>query len=123
MEKNKFRLALLGSIRYGKPFVLDLMQYDQELLEAVKSVCDQIDDKLFDEMFSKVLLNDDKYVRLIRVETDGKEYEAHNFNRTRINNFKLLFLTSNPYPCDKLLSLTFPIKIISSSSNKDDDFF
>ncbi|CAF0858054.1 unnamed protein product [Brachionus calyciflorus] len=121
MEKNKFRLALLGSIRYGKPFVLDLMQYDQELLESIKSVCDQIDDKLFEDMCSKELVKNEKYARLIRLESDGKEYEAHNFNQNRINNFKILFLTSNPYPSDKLLNLTFPIKVITRV--KDDDFF
>ncbi|RMZ98042.1 hypothetical protein BpHYR1_024880 [Brachionus plicatilis] len=73
-DKEKFRIALLGSIRYGKPFVIDLMQYDQELMEVVKSVCDQIDEKLFEEMCSKELINDDKFVRLIRLETDGKDY-------------------------------------------------
>ena len=28
MQMDRFRLALIGSIRYGKPFVLDLMEYD-----------------------------------------------------------------------------------------------
>lgn len=123
MEKEKFRIALLGSIRYGKPFVIDLMQYEQELLDVVKSTCDQIDDKLFDDIFSKELINDEKFVRLIRVEIDGKEYEVTNFNKIRLNNFKVILLTNNPYPSEKVLNLSFPIKVITNVPKDDDLFF
>lgn len=123
MEKEIFRIALLGSIRFGKPFVIDLMQYDQELIEVVKSTCDQIDDKLFEEIFSKELIKDEKFIRLIRLETDGKDYEVTNFNKMRIDNFKVILLTNNPYPCEKVLNLTFPIKIITNVPKDDDLFF
>lgn len=125
MKKDKVRLAILGSIRYGKPFVLDLMQYDQELLESIRSVCDQIDEGLFEEMCNKKLVQEERYMRLVKLETDGNEYEAHNFNRTRINHFKVLFLTSNPYPSDKLLKLTLPIKVITNTANRAefDEFY
>jgi hypothetical protein len=121
MQPDRFRLALIGSIRYGKPFVLDLMQYDNELIESIKATCEQIDASLFAELFDKKLIENERFMHLVRPEKDGKEYEIQNFNAIRIKNFKVLVLTSNPYPCDKVLSLTTQVKIISSSkSNKDD---
>jgi hypothetical protein len=121
MQPDRFRLALIGSIRYGKPFVLDLMQYDNELIESIKATCEQIDSTLFTELFNKKLIENERFMHLVRPEKDGKEYEIQNFNATRIKNFKVLVLTSNPYPCEKVLSLTTQVKIISSSkSNKDD---
>lgn len=122
MQTSRFRLALIGAIRYGKPFVLDLMQYDRELLESVRVVCDQIDPQLFELMCNKKLLQNEYFLKLVKLQTDGKEYESHNFSQTRINNFKLLFLTSNPYPDEKLLKLTMPIKVIATGIANKDDF-
>jgi hypothetical protein len=121
MQLDKFRVALIGAIRYGKPFVLDVMQYDTELVESIKSVCDQIDPNLFEEMCSKKLAQNERYMRLVKLEKDGKEYEAQNFNAIRLKNFKVLFLTSNPYPNDKLVKATMPIKIVTSSAVNADD--
>jgi hypothetical protein len=121
MQGDKFRLALLGSIRYGKPFVLDLMQYDDELLEATKSVCAQIDKQLFEDICSKNLIKNSLYLRLIK-KTDGEEYSEHNFSEMRLKNFKVLFLTSNPYPNDNLLKLTMPLKIVTKDPTNDLDF-
>lgn len=112
---DRFRLALVGAIRYGKPFVIDLMQYDRELLEAVRVVCGQIAHDLFDLVCSKRIVDEDVYMRFVRVATDGDEYEPQNFNEMRIKNFKVLFLTSNPYPCKELVHITMPIKIVSSN--------
>lgn len=111
---DRFRLALVGAIRYGKPFVLDLMQYDGELLEALRVVCDQIGPDLFELLVSKRIVEDEAYMRFVRVQTDGNEYEAHKFSDVRIRNFKVLFLTSTPYPCKQLVRLTMPIKIVAS---------
>jgi hypothetical protein len=122
MQPNKFRLALLGSIRYGKPFVLDLLQYDQELLEATKVVCNQIDLNLFDEICNKTIVKNERYMRLVKT-TDGKEYEAHNFLDIRSKYFKVLIITSNPYPSDYLLKITLPIKIVTSQKSDGLDFF
>lgn len=124
MQGEKFRRSLIGAIRYGKPFVLDLMQYDQELIESVKIVCGQISyPNLFEDLCSKQLMHKDNFMRLVKLESDGKEYEHHNFNEIRLKNFKILFLTANPYPNDKLMKLTMPIKIVTSKTpSADDDF-
>jgi hypothetical protein len=118
MHPEKFRIALLGAIRYGKPFVLDLMQYDQELIDATKVVCSQIDASLFDEILNKSICKHDRYSRLIK-HADGKEYEIHNFLDIRTKNFKVLLVTANPYPSDYLLKKAMPIKIVTSQSVKD----
>jgi hypothetical protein len=118
MHPEKFRIALLGAIRYGKPFVLDLMQYDQELIDATKVVCNQIDLSLFDQLLNKTICKHDHYSRLVK-HSDGKEYEIHNFLDIRTKNFKVLFVTANPYPSDFLLKKSLPIKIVTSQSVKD----
>jgi len=124
MQGEKFRRSLIGAIRYGKPFVLDLMQYDQELIESVKMVCGQIDyPNLFEEICNKQLMHKENFMRLVKLETDGKEYEHQNFNEIRLKNFKALFLTANPYPHDKLMKLAMPVKIVTSKTpSADDDF-
>ena len=118
MKSESFRLALIGAIRYGKPFVIDLMQFDRELLEAVKVVCQQMDVSNLFEMIvrSKDLLRNENYMKLVKLGVDGKEYEAFNFTQARINNFKLIILTANPYPCNELMAITIPIKIVSSTN-------
>ena len=115
MQADKFRLSLLGAIRYGKPFVLDLMQYDQELVESVKSVCGQIDyANLYEDLCSKKLVHNDKFMGLVKPDKDGKDYELQNFNEIRLKNFKVLFLTSNPYPHEALMKITMPVKVVTS---------
>ena len=124
MKPDRFRLALVGAIRYGKPFVVDLMKYDQELLESVRTVCGQVTPRypeLFDELANKRILLDDHFMRLVEPGKDGKEYEAQYFNKSRLDHFKLLFVTSNPYPCKWLLQNTLPIKIVSAG--KADDLY
>jgi hypothetical protein len=116
MQPDKFRLALLGSIRYGKPFVLDLMEYDEELLEAIKVVCDMIDKSLFNSLLDKTLAEKENYMKLVKNE-DGHEYDVQNFTEIRIKYFRVLFLTSATYPCDELLSKSLPIRIIVNTSN------
>ena len=116
MQPNRLRLALIGAVRYGKAFVLDLMQYDRELLQAFRVVCQQIDPDFFDMVCSKKLTLNENYMKFVRLQTDGNEYEAHNFNQTRLDNFKVIFITSNSYPSKELVSITMPIKIVSSRS-------
>ena len=116
MQPDKFRLALLGAIRYGKPFVLDLMEYDEELLEAIKVVCDMIDKSLFNSLLDRTLLEKENFMKIVKPE-DGREYDVQNFTQIRIKYFRVLFLTSATYPCDELLSKSLPIRIIVNTSN------
>ncbi len=126
---EKFRLGLLGAIRYGKPFIIDLMQYDQELIESVRTVSAQIETyninnrNLFDDFCNKKLLEKENYLKLVKIERDGKEYEAHQFNKTRLDNFKVIFITSNPYPSKLLLKLSLPIKIVSAAGKSKADLY
>lgn len=111
MHYDRFRLALLGAIRFGKPFVLDLMDYDEELIESIKSICEQIQTNLFKDIIDKKILNKENYLKLIR-PNDGEQYQVQNFDDSKIKNFKLIFITSNSYPYEFLLNNTFPIRII-----------
>lgn len=126
MKPEKFRLALIGAIRYGKPFVLDLMQYDQELLESLKTVCAMItrySGNLFDDMCNKKILINENYMKLVDLDKDGKEYAQQNFNQTRLKSFKVIFITSNPYPGKWLSERAMPIKVVTTQKfDPFDDF-
>lgn len=87
------------------------MEYDEELFEAIETVCNMIDACLFKCLLDKTILENEKYMILVRKQ-DGIEYEAQNFSDLRLKHFKLLFLTSAQYPCDKLISLTMPVRIV-----------
>lgn len=121
MKPETFRKALLGAIRYGKPLVLDLMQYDQELIESLKIVVEQIDPNLFVDLTNKSIMTNEQFLRLVKREIDGKEYEIQFFSEIRLKNFKVLFLTTNPYPCDSLVKITMPVKIVTSVKRSDFD--
>ena len=80
---------------------------------------------LFEELVDKSLVEGERYLRLVRPDIDGKDYEAQNFSEMRLRNFKVLFLTANPYPADAFIRMTMPVKIVTSSNKPIDelDFF
>ena len=125
MKAEMLRKAIIGAIRFGKPLVLDVMQYDQELLELLRMSVNEIGGGLFEELVDKSLVEGERYLRLVRPDIDGKDYEAQNFSEMRLRNFKVLFLTANPYPADAFIRMTMPVKIVTSSNKPIDelDFF
>lgn len=121
MNAECLRKAIIGAIRFGKPLVFDVMQYDQELLQTLKMTINEIDSNLFEELTSKTIMENERYLKLVKPEVDGKDYDAQNFSEMRLKNFKLLFLTANPYPADDFIKMTLPVKIITSSNKPVDE--
>lgn len=108
MEATKLRKSLLGSIRYGKPMVLDFLGVD--LFEEAGKLFDKIQPGLFDSLLSKSLLKDEAYLKLIRKE-DGEEYDSSNFADERVKRFKFILLTSARFPNEALVERTFPLRV------------
>ena len=90
---NRLRRSIIGAIRYGKPFVLDLMDV-VGLWDRIQSVFDDVLPGLLNLMITRNLLKNEKYMELSRKE-DGEEYEANKFQESRIDNFKFIIVTSN----------------------------
>ncbi|BFZ16284.1 hypothetical protein BsWGS_19323 [Bradybaena similaris] len=109
MESNNVRMCLLGALRYGKPFVLDMMEVD--IFETCTDRFDEIIKGLMGSIIDKSILQEDKYIKLIK-ELDGPEYDKSKFNGLRIGNFKFILVTQNPFPDEKLLDKFCVIRIV-----------
>jgi hypothetical protein len=77
MECEVIRRAVLGSIRYGKPLIVDLM--DVPLLSDVEKAFDRVEMGLWSRLQSRELLQGRNFQTLIR-ESDGERYEIQKFS-------------------------------------------
>ncbi|XP_075262932.1 IQ motif and ankyrin repeat domain-containing protein 1-like isoform X2 [Convolutriloba macropyga] len=108
METESLRMALLGALRYGKPFVIDMMQ-----VEMWDTVCDrmnEISSNLSQMLTDKSLLTNENFKCLIK-EGDSKEYKSTNFSEDKLENFKFFLLTKLSQPSDSLLDKFHPIRV------------
>ncbi|XP_059144991.1 IQ motif and ankyrin repeat domain-containing protein 1-like [Physella acuta] len=109
MEINNIRRCLLGAIRYGKPFVLDMMEVD--MFDTCVDKFDEVSKGLMASIMDKSILNEEKYSKLIK-PTDGPDYEKTKFNDLRISNFLFILVTKNPFPSVKLLEAMYVIRVV-----------
>jgi len=58
VETNSLRMSLLGAIRYGKPFVLDMLEVD--MFQTVADRMEEITAGLMASIMDKSILNEDK---------------------------------------------------------------
>ena len=92
MDPNALRRCLLGSLRFGKPLVLDLR--DVPMLEQVQEHFDRVMPKLFDLVLSKDFRKKEIYSKLLRSD-DGPEYEEGKFSSYLTNEASVVFVSSS----------------------------
>ncbi|XP_074658483.1 IQ motif and ankyrin repeat domain-containing protein 1-like [Tubulanus polymorphus] len=109
MTADKIRLALLGSIRFGKIFVIDMMGVD--MYDACARRFDEIQEGLLGALIDKSLLKNESYISFIK-DSDGPEYNPVQFVDPYLTDFSFVLLTRNPNPpkhlCDRMYG---PIRI------------
>lgn len=108
MAPDRLRKSLLGSLRYGKPFVLDFMGAD--LFQETVKMFDQVHPGLMEMILTNSLVRDEEYLELLKAE-DGEEYLASNFQEERMKKFKVIFLTSCRFPNEALVERTYPLRV------------
>ncbi|XP_021375352.1 putative IQ motif and ankyrin repeat domain-containing protein [Mizuhopecten yessoensis] len=108
MEADKARLAIIGSIRYGKPLVLDMMEVD--MFDTVTMRFDEILEGLMSKIMDRSILEEENYLKIVK-KSDGDEYAKTKFNDLRTKNFKFVIITKNPYPPEELLEKTYVIRM------------
>lgn len=112
MKPERLRKAIIGSIRTGKPLVLDFMENDGPLLESFKNTCNMLGKDLFDHLTQRTLVNDEKnYLYLAKPEQDGKEYEAAQLTAVA-SKFKVIYCTSSETPSPAILKISVPVKVV-----------
>ncbi|GMH40537.1 hypothetical protein BSKO_08441 [Bryopsis sp. KO-2023] len=108
VSPEALRRSLLGAIRFGKPFVVEMM--DVDLWDELPRFFDGVEQGLFDKLLDKSLLKDGAYESLIR-EGDGDMYHKNQFQEALMTRFKCVFLTSAKNPNEGALEKTYAFRI------------
>ncbi|XP_029140208.1 putative IQ motif and ankyrin repeat domain-containing protein LOC642574 homolog [Protobothrops mucrosquamatus] len=115
MAVEAIRLALLGSLRYGKPLVFDMMELD--MFDTVKKQLERLETGLTQALLSKKILGNERYRSLLR-PTDGPEYAETEFQVARIEKFRLFVVTKRHHPPEDLLQTLLPIQVLLSGARR-----
>lgn len=94
--------------RYGKPLVFDLREVD--LFPAVQRQLEAVQQGLVQELLSRRLLEQDRYLSLLR-PTDGPEYGPTQFQESRLGQFRLFFVTQVRWPPAEQLQVLLPVQV------------
>ena len=108
MESDKLRRSILGAIRYGKPFILDLM--DVDVWESVQFDFDLIKKGLMGMLLDRSILKDEAYLSLIK-ESDGEEYHPTKFQDSWADKFKFIILTSERFPAKEVTDQCYCVRV------------
>ena len=106
---NRLRRSILGAIRYGKPFVIDLMDCSS-IWDRIGTLLDDVHPGLLPLLMSGDLLRGEKYMSLARKD-DGEEYEKNRFQEDRVKKFKFVIVTSADSWEDKFLEQFYTINV------------
>ena len=87
------------------------MGSDKNIFDKLTKVFAEINPNLFDEMCSKKLLQNEKFLYLVKNE-DGDAFKSYNFVDTTISSFLVIFIATNTSLNDALLKLTNSYQII-----------
>lgn len=107
MQPETFRKALIGSIRFGKPLVVDMM--DTDMFHFIKKTLNDISPNLAEELLSKEILKDEKYMELVKKEDDDLFQSMHGPDRS--DDFMFIIATKKESPPEDVLRVTFPVRI------------
>ncbi|XP_076441158.1 IQ motif and ankyrin repeat domain-containing protein 1-like [Babylonia areolata] len=92
MRPDSIRLALLGAIRYGKPMTINLGENGS--IDIVQEFFNEVMPDLMDLVLTKQILEDDRYMKLVR-PTDDADYTQNTLFAVG-EGFNFVFLTANP---------------------------
>ncbi|XP_002734393.1 IQ motif and ankyrin repeat domain-containing protein 1-like [Saccoglossus kowalevskii] len=111
MQPETIRKALIGSIRHGKTFTIDMIESD--MYGNIKTQMDEIQKGLLDCLLSKDLLKDEKYLTIVK-ESDGGEYGQYKFNDLYMNDFVFVLVTQMSSPGEELLNKFYTVTILEN---------
>ncbi|CAL8074682.1 unnamed protein product [Calicophoron daubneyi] len=110
MQPERIRIGLLGAMRYGKPFVLDLMEDNFVFNNVCSPRFDEVYPGLMKDIITKNILKPEIYEKLGRSD-DPQEYSTMQIGGQQLDNFSFIVLTNNQSPPQELLDQFVPIWI------------
>jgi len=114
MSKDIIRKSLLGSLRYGKPMVVDMM--DVDMYEAVIDCFDLVQKGLYDDIITGKILKDENYMSLV-TKDDGDEYQYSNFQDDKVKEFIFVTITYQRRPTDQLMDKFYCIHVKADTAD------
>jgi len=109
MQEEKIRMALLGSIRHGKPLVIDMM--DADLFNVVTENINKIQPNLMQDLMSRKLLQDENYMSLVK-SSDDKMYQSNDFMHQFSANFMFILVTKMASPPPHITGNMLPVRVV-----------
>lgn len=88
--------------------MFDLREVD--LFPAVQQQLEAVQRGLAQELLSRRLLEQDRYLSLLR-PSDGPEYSPTQFQEARLGQFRLFFVTKVPWPPAEQLQVLLPVQV------------
>lgn len=111
IEPERIRSALIYAIKTGNNVIFDLMGAEDSLLGLVEEACNKVNPTLWDDLISKKLLENEKFMYLVTDPNDD-EFKSYQFVDKNIDNFRVIFLSTNKQLADNLLEVTKPYKLV-----------
>ncbi|XP_033762845.1 putative IQ motif and ankyrin repeat domain-containing protein [Pecten maximus] len=106
MEPERIRMALLGSLRYGKPVVFDMGELD--MFSAINEFMDRIHPDLTNMVLTKKVIEEEYIEKLIK-STDDPDYKNAMFYQK--DGFSLAFVTSKEEVSDDMKSKMLVVRV------------
>ncbi|CAK8672612.1 IQ motif and ankyrin repeat domain-containing protein 1-like [Clavelina lepadiformis] len=109
MSAEGLRMGLLGSLRYGKTFVIDMMEAD--LFESLFEMYDRVQPGLMKDIMSKEITKEEKYLALVK-SSDPDDYQPTTYPAYMVHEFRFILITSVKENLNtSMVEQTFPIRI------------
>jgi len=106
---ERIRKGLIGALRYGKPFVLDMMGLAIDR-ETVEGLFEQVSSGLFERMLNKKIYEEKHCLELV-LDEDGVQYTAPYWNPDTTKHFSFVLLSKHPMPPEWAAESFFVIRV------------
>ena len=108
------RVSLLGSLRHGKPLVIDL--HDVPTLEAVCASFETIQKGLWSKVLDRSIRDKAAFMTLVREDEDGEQYSATKFSSQMLEAWMFVIVTSALYVDDETLANVVTIRVVDGGA-------
>ena len=108
-DPEVLRKLLLGALRFGKPFVVDMLSLELSR-ESLSDLFDPIQPGLLELLLSKAILREEHYAPLIRA-ADGEQYLKQHWRERALAAFHFIILTKQPRPPEWCKEQMFVLKV------------
>lgn len=109
VEPERIRIGLLGALRFGKPFVLDMMSLELDH-EGVKALFDAVFEGLFGLILNKKIMKEQQYQKLFSGK-EGEEYGPAYWSEATTAHYNFILLSKHPLPPEWCQDAFFVIRV------------